>query len=305
LEWREKWAKLVNAKFQEKGLPDRIDHRSNIERGLDELPTIHEGPAVRAMEKRGIRTNVGEWNRMIKQTNCLIRGLKANIRSLLDWISVLKVEISSYIEEEKMKKADVNILVDTLSAYYERRNAGAYSRKAKASKAKKYMEIINFLTENKITSIPELETVIGNMYGKVIDIQSDMKEIASEQKTISEVLKAVDDYNSYKQVHSTLCSIKKKSKAENFKASHRLELTKFYMARRIISEKYPDHKVPVKQLQLRLEELEANYSSLFSKYKAMKDDASKAYSLRKAIESDYKKILQKHTHEIKRKEPSL
>ena len=53
--WREAWAEMCNAKFAEKGLDVRIDHRSYERQGVDLLPTIHEGATVRAMEKKGIR----------------------------------------------------------------------------------------------------------------------------------------------------------------------------------------------------------------------------------------------------------
>ena len=36
--WREAWAKMCNAKFAEKGLPCRIDHRSYVRQGLGQLP---------------------------------------------------------------------------------------------------------------------------------------------------------------------------------------------------------------------------------------------------------------------------
>ncbi|CBK73135.1 hypothetical protein CIY_01630 [Butyrivibrio fibrisolvens 16/4] len=141
------------------------------------------------MEKRGIKTNVGDWNRLIKQTNRLISSLKSNLRSLLEWIAVLKVKISDFIETEKLQKADSNALAETLCAYYERRNAGAYSNKAKANNAKKQMEIINFLTENKITTIPELESVIKNMYSKVNDLQMKMKKVEAEKDSIEKLSK--------------------------------------------------------------------------------------------------------------------
>ena len=38
------------------GSPERIDHRSNAERGIDELPTVHMGVAACQMEKKGIAT---------------------------------------------------------------------------------------------------------------------------------------------------------------------------------------------------------------------------------------------------------
>ena len=67
--WREAWAELCNAKFAEKGLDVRIDHRSYERQGVELLPTVHEGATVRAMEKKGIRTEKGEFNRWIKATN--------------------------------------------------------------------------------------------------------------------------------------------------------------------------------------------------------------------------------------------
>ena len=52
--WRQTWAELCNAKFAEKGIDVRIDHRSYERQGVDLLPTVHEGATVRAMEKKGI-----------------------------------------------------------------------------------------------------------------------------------------------------------------------------------------------------------------------------------------------------------
>ena len=74
--WREAWAEMCNAKFAEKGLDVRIDHRSYERQGVDLLPTIHEGATVRAMEKKGIRTEKGEFNRWIRATNAVMRSLR-------------------------------------------------------------------------------------------------------------------------------------------------------------------------------------------------------------------------------------
>ena len=77
--WREQWAGMCNAKFEEKGLDVRIDHRSYERQGIELLPTVHEGPTVRAMEKKGIKTEKGEFNRWIRATNAFIRNLRKNL----------------------------------------------------------------------------------------------------------------------------------------------------------------------------------------------------------------------------------
>ena len=70
--WRQAWAELCNAKFAEKGLDCRIDHRSYERQGVEQLPTVHEGPTVKAMEQKGIRTDKGDLNRWIRKTNAKI-----------------------------------------------------------------------------------------------------------------------------------------------------------------------------------------------------------------------------------------
>ena len=42
--------------LERNGSPERIDHRSNAERGIDEIPTVHMGVAACQMEKKGIAT---------------------------------------------------------------------------------------------------------------------------------------------------------------------------------------------------------------------------------------------------------
>ena len=70
--WRQVWAEMCNAKFAEKGLDCRIDHRSFARQGVEQIPTQHEGPTVRAMEAKGIRTDKGDLNRFIRKTNALL-----------------------------------------------------------------------------------------------------------------------------------------------------------------------------------------------------------------------------------------
>ena len=57
---RTRWAELVNERLQENGIEARVDHRSLKDQGIDREPTSHKGPAVTAMERRGVQTDVGQ-----------------------------------------------------------------------------------------------------------------------------------------------------------------------------------------------------------------------------------------------------
>ena len=57
--WRARWAELQNELLAEHGRKERVDHRSLEAQGLDRVPTHHKGPAITALERRGIETRVG------------------------------------------------------------------------------------------------------------------------------------------------------------------------------------------------------------------------------------------------------
>ena len=80
--WRAAWADVSNRHLERAGREERIDHRSNAARGLDEIPTIHEGVAAQALERKGIISDRCEINRQIKADNALLRELKAEIKKL-------------------------------------------------------------------------------------------------------------------------------------------------------------------------------------------------------------------------------
>ena len=82
LQWRESWAAAANLSLEQAGHEERIDHRSHAARGLEEAPTIHEGVAARAMERKGIISDRCEMNRQIKADNALLRQLKAELQKI-------------------------------------------------------------------------------------------------------------------------------------------------------------------------------------------------------------------------------
>ena len=82
VQWRAAWTDVSNRCLERAGREERIDHRSNAARGLDEIPTIHEGVTAQALERKGIISDRCEINRQIKADNALLRELKAEVKKL-------------------------------------------------------------------------------------------------------------------------------------------------------------------------------------------------------------------------------
>lgn len=60
---RATWAQLTNQALERAGSPERVSHESLEKQGIEREPTVHLGPTVTAMERRGVRTDRGELNR--------------------------------------------------------------------------------------------------------------------------------------------------------------------------------------------------------------------------------------------------
>ena len=173
--WRQAWAEMCNAKFAEKGLDVRIDHRSYERQGVDLLPTIHEGATVRAMEKKGIRTEKGEFNRWIKATNAVIKDIRKKISLLFDWITEIKAELA---------KPQTPDLVSLLNDYYTQRKAGAYSQKGKISNLKEMNETYNYLRANGIYTLEDLESRLQSHRTTVDGLKTTMDSQNARMKAI-------------------------------------------------------------------------------------------------------------------------
>lgn len=66
---RKGWAVVTNRALEAAGHDERIDERSYAERGLDVLPQIHLGHAAAGMERRGVRSRLGDINRAVAELN--------------------------------------------------------------------------------------------------------------------------------------------------------------------------------------------------------------------------------------------
>ena len=237
--WRQTWAELCNGKFAEKGLDVRIDHRSYERQGVELLPTVHEGATVRAMEKKGIRTEKGEFNRWIKATNAVIRDIKKKIALLFDWIAEAKAELA---------KPQAPDLVSLLNAYYTQRRAGAYSQKGKVSNLKEMNETFNYLRANGIYSLEDLERRVSEHSAATESLKKTLDEQTARMKAIKQLYDSSAAFQSLKPVYDGLQKIKFEKPRAKYKAEHETELKQFYAARRKLTGEFPDGKVDMKKL---------------------------------------------------------
>ena len=275
--WRETWAKMCNAKFEEKGLHCRIDHRSYLQQGLDLLPTVHEGPAVRQMEARGIATDKGDLNRWIKATNALLKDLKRRIAALLGWLGEVREELS---------KPQTPTLADLLGAYYGARNTGAWSNKGKVGNLQKFADTVNYLTEQKLYTVDDLEARVTSHSEWIEELKASMGGKRERMEELKDLLEQAGRYRERKPIYDQMNAIHRQGQREKFKAAHEGELRQFYMARRKLNGHFtPEGKLPLAKWRAEYGQLQQTYQEEYAAYKPIREDLMKLYQVKSTVDT--------------------
>jgi ATP-dependent exoDNAse (exonuclease V) alpha subunit len=81
--WRESWAKAENDALGKAGRPERVDHRSLKDRGIDRMPEPKIGKEAMGMKQRGVvedpeRFKVWRWVKSLNFARPWMRGIEKN-----------------------------------------------------------------------------------------------------------------------------------------------------------------------------------------------------------------------------------
>ena len=272
--WRQGWAETCNAKFAEKGLDCRIDHRSYERQGIEQIPTIHEGPSVRAMEAKGIRTDKGDLNRWIRKTNAMLREAKQKIAALIGWMKDVKAELSN---------PQPPTLNDLLALHCANRNKGAYSNKAKNANLQRYAEAFSFLQSKNLYTVDDLENTLHAMQNKIDTLKKSASAKQSRIKELDELFRMAQYYVDGKPVADKLRSIRFEKSRQKYKSEHDDTLRTFYMAERKMKPYFKDGKLPITAWRREREQLEQEYRNIQSDLSPLHADAKKLWAIHYSI----------------------
>ena len=103
LEWRERWASLVNSYFKEFEMDESIDHRSFLARGIKKQPTVHVGVSGFAIVKKKRYCDRYELNRLIRQDNQFIDDIVKTIEYLVKTIALAVSAIADALEVARVE----------------------------------------------------------------------------------------------------------------------------------------------------------------------------------------------------------
>ncbi len=267
-EWRAEWENFINSALAEKGIIEKVDHRSFERQGRLENPTVHMGVAATQMERKGIRTVKGDTNREIKSIN-------AKISALLKRIDMLDCELAKMKEFPK-EDSLIEMLMrfhDNGIKFSEVRGVSVSNLK-KISKFKDLTHLIAFVQGHKIGTLFELAEK-SSQTKETLKIHK--RELISKQNRIKELEELLNNYPRYKEnkaVYLEWQSITNPKKKEKFYDKHYGEITLFKTAKTFYDNKLKGAKITPKAWQRELDELKKSAEVDRAKVEKLGDDVA-------------------------------
>ena len=280
--WRAAWADVTNCYLERAGREERIDHRSNAARGLDEIPTIHEGVTARALERKGIIADRCEINRQIKADNALLRELKAEIKKLTALVARTVPAIAEGLEKLRSR---VLIFCYQLSHI---RGGKTHIQKSLA------------------VWKPELERYTG--------LVQQIKEKSKERKALVAEKKELPIYHVKRHKTLAVCITELTEDLEELRSEKALLLQRFEYAEDAGAEAFRKDIATMEAGLKKLEAQEQKYSAELDKaldeYAELKAQAAdfdpvELYKARQVIRPALEKAVKKQLEDTMQEKPSL
>ena len=242
--WRHEWEVIQNRYLEANDRPERVDLRSYARQGLDIIPTVHEGAAVRQMEKRGIQTNIGNLNREIRAANRLMKSIRQLIHNLKGWIAELGEKRKELLAQKAAEEATLlpNLLMKYMEIRKEERKdwTRAGQNRGTSQDLKAVSEALSYLRQKGLSTVEDLEAFLESSGKSAADYRNQMKPKEARSKVIDGILASRTDCKECKAVYEKYQKIFFKKTKEQFKQEHP-EVARYAKAAAYLA-KHPDDK---------------------------------------------------------------
>ena len=267
-EWRKLWADYQNAALAEQAENIRVDHRSYQRQGIEQIPTVHLGPAA-WIESRGIQTEQGDRNREIEQINREIRQIRARIKKLKKWLYEQPIE----------NPPSMGDILQTINA-----NNQFKSRAKKIKDLQTYINVSEFLRENNLDSIESLADRVTEMHQELYDISCTLKRQERRLNSLDTHLAHTEIYNQTKAIYKKYKQLAPKHR-QAFKEKHAVAIQKHEAAHKYLTEHLNGRTtIPEKAWKTERKKLLQERFDLAEKYYELKADVRNVEVIKRGAE---------------------
>lgn len=274
--WRHSWETITNRYLEAAGRPERVDLRSFERQGIQQIPTVHLGPAAHQMEKRGIETFLGNLNRDIRAANSLMQSIRSAIRGLQRWIADLTEKKQILLDAlEKAKEPTLSdLLVDYFNLRNEQRNdwSGKAKLKCTVRDFEEVKQAVDYLKAHSLNTIEDLDTAISNLNQTTAPLRRQLKQNENRMRAIAQIKDAAAVHAKLKPVHDTFIKKNFKLTKDAYAAQHKDELDAFNKAVRTLMKLNGSTAVDFSALDAEFSALQSSSAELRTQLEILQPD---------------------------------
>ena len=269
--WRSSWAEIVNRYFDRNSVSERLDLRSYERQAVDQIPTVHLGPAVAQMEAQGIKTDIGNYNREVKAYNARVSKVRRFIAALESWLATVSEKVKALFAEKGKTPTIADLIEDYKKIRKAERISWAYGQRDAAIRDLQFTQsVFSYLDSLGIYKLDDIQYLLDTHKMVLDTISANENEMRKLDKTIEHIenylrLKPIFDQSKkgfkktqekYAADHADeLASFKKSARYLRVNNVNVDELKEYRRRRSELSEENKQHRASLDKLNLDAEKL--------------------------------------------------
>lgn len=285
--WRKNLADLINETNRLLKIEETWEHKSFKELGIEEPPTIHLGSKAHALEKKGITTERGDYNRKVLE-----------IRGLIDFIAKTSASIEAYVgDKARIIKNDVSDLISAVMKRYGRLKlpvyGGEYLRKIQNRERLQDGEnMMHFAEKNKISDFDKLEEFYDTNEEQYNTLITEYNNGVDRQNILQGKINAWERYLPLLDIKKQSSALKGLAKWK-YDKEHKKELEEFSHERERMRAVIPkDEKISTSKWKKEISEIENRRGDINHELKIKVCDLAYAETLK--YNKDYEEAVREN-----------
>lgn len=238
------------------------------------------------MEKKGIHTELGDHNRIVKAVNGLLIAIKNKLKALLEWMTELTDIIS---DQKKLESPGDYPLLSVLMAYYDLREKERWDwsngarNKGGINDLKEKAAVLCFMKDHDIYSIKDFARLLNATSNKIREMESGKKAKEKRIRDIDAILEAVKMLKELNPIREKYNGIHFTKSKEKYRQEHADELARIDKANRLLHKLNVTLPINSKTLRAESAQLRAEVETMLPELENVKAELDEQMKIRSHV----------------------
>lgn len=284
--WRHAWEEKQNKYLEKAGCSERVDMRSYQRQGIDKIPQRHMGPAVTAMERKGVDTEIGIQNQEISSNNQILANLHRMLEMIISWLNSL---LDLFRTINTIENPEEQSIRDLLAAYRDlhaqdlTHNNPDHPNPSEDAELTAFDDALLLTAELDVTTVNDLAIYINDANHKLVSLQEQIQTIDHRMQDIDTILQADQTILKTKPVFEKYSTIHFKAASEKYREQHGVEMDKAAKAKAVLKKLNMSVPINRKALKNESELLNEKLTVMSADLSSMKQEMNRLQNLRNCI----------------------